>query len=73
MVWMNCLPPRPTAHFFEVLNHPRKRHMAQHWSSSEFRVCATKNHDSGYRVIYSLLAACRESRVIVASHYKRLQ
>jgi hypothetical protein len=73
MVWMNCLPPRPTAHFFEVLNHPRKRHMAQHWSSSEFRVCATKNHDSGYRVIYSLLAACRESRVIVASHFKRLQ
>jgi hypothetical protein len=73
MVWMNCLPPRPTAHFFEVLNHPRKRHMAQHWSSSEFRVRATKSHDSGYQVIYSLLAACHESRVIVASHYKRLQ
>lgn len=73
IVWTNCLPPRPTAHFFEVLNHPRKRHMAQHWSSSEFRVCATTEHDSGYRVIYSLLAVCQESRIIIANHYKRLQ
>jgi hypothetical protein len=72
-VWTDCLPPRPTAHFFEVLNHPRKRHMAQYWSAKEFRVAATKAHDSGYRVIYCLLAACRESRTVVAEFYRRLQ
>jgi hypothetical protein len=72
-IWAECLPPRPTAHFFDVLNHPRKRHMAQLWSSKEFRVAASKEHDSGYRVVYTLLATCRESRVVVAEYYRRLQ
>ncbi|KAK4039383.1 hypothetical protein C8A01DRAFT_16638 [Parachaetomium inaequale] len=72
-VWLDCLPPSPTAHFFDVLNHPRKPHMAQWWSFNEFRVCASKEHDSGYRAVYALLAVCRESRAIVARHYERLQ
>ncbi len=72
-IWMNCLPPRPTAHFFDVLNHPRKRHLAKYWSTEEFRVAATNDHDSGYKTVYRLLAACSESRDIVASYYKALQ
>ena len=72
-IWMDCLPPRPTAHFFDVLNHPRKRHLAQYWSSKDFRVAATNDHDSGYKTVYRLLAACSESRDIVASYYKALQ
>jgi hypothetical protein len=72
-IWTECLPPRPTAHFFDVLNHPRKPHMAQDWSTKEFRVAATKEHDSGYRIVYALLATCRESRTIIAEYYRRLQ
>ncbi|KAL2016967.1 hypothetical protein VTK56DRAFT_2801 [Thermocarpiscus australiensis] len=72
-IWLECLPPRPTAHFFEVLNHPRKRHMAPYWSTQEFRVRATRGRDSGYRVVYALLATCREARIVVAAHYRRLQ
>ena len=72
-IWLDCLPRSPTAHFFDVLNHPRKPHMAQWWSFNEFRVCASREHDSGYRAVYALLAVCSESRTIVADHYKRLQ
>jgi hypothetical protein len=56
-----------------VLNYPRKPHLAQWWSANEFRVCASGEHDSGYRAVYALLAVCRESRTIVARHYKRIQ
>lgn len=73
IIWTDCLPPQPTAHFFEVRNHPRQRHMAQIWNSKEFRVCATKERDSGYRIIYTLLATCRESRIVTATYYQRLQ
>lgn len=72
-IWIDCLPPRPTAHFFDVLNHPRRRHLAQYWFSKEFRVAATNDHDSGYQSVYRLLAACSESRDAVASYYKTLQ
>ncbi|KAJ4302525.1 hypothetical protein N0V88_002674 [Collariella sp. IMI 366227] len=61
LVWTGCLPPRLTVHFFNVLNHPRKRHMAQHWNLKEFRMCATKTRDSRYRIVYTLLATCRET------------
>ncbi|KAK4236868.1 hypothetical protein C8A03DRAFT_16531, partial [Achaetomium macrosporum] len=71
-IWTENLPPRPTAHFFEVLNHSRKRHLEKHWSK-EFRVKATLSHDSGYQVVYPLLAACPESRTVIAQYYKRLQ
>ncbi len=26
-IWLDCLPVRPTTHFFEVVNYSRKRHM----------------------------------------------
>ncbi|KAK3311028.1 uncharacterized protein B0T15DRAFT_548096 [Chaetomium strumarium] len=71
-IWTENLPPRPTAHFFEVLNHPRKYHLRGYWSE-EFRVKATVSHDSGYHAVYPLLAACPESRTVIAEYYRRLQ
>ncbi|KAB5526465.1 hypothetical protein GE09DRAFT_1257085 [Coniochaeta sp. 2T2.1] len=49
------------------------RHLAHYWSSKEFRVCATRARDSGYRIVYTLLATCQEARVTIAAHYARLQ
>lgn len=68
-IWTECLPTRPTVHFFEVVNHQRKRHLAHSWSSKEFRVRAAKARDSGYLAVYTLLASCREARLAVEAYY----
>ncbi len=71
-IWTYNLAPRPTAHFFDVLNHPRL-HKVQHWNPVEFRVTASQDHDSGYLAVYALLAVCRESRLVVGGYYRHLQ
>ncbi len=68
-IWLDCLPVRPTTHFFEVVNHPRN-HI---WSAEEFRFRATRAYDSGYLAVYALLATCREARLVVAAHYNRVR
>jgi hypothetical protein len=70
-IWLACLPLRPTAHFFDVVGHPRKPHMAQRWPAREFQVCATGARESGYLAVYALLAVCREARLLVVAHYRR--
>lgn len=70
---MHTLAPRPTAHFFDVLNHPRSQHLAEYWNTKEFRVAATKEHDSGHLAVYTLLGVCRQSRFVVGSYYRRRQ
>ncbi|KAL7796007.1 hypothetical protein V8C37DRAFT_372802 [Trichoderma ceciliae] len=70
-IWAELIPRKPSVHFFEVLNHQRKRHLAPSWSSEEFRVRATTARDSGYRPVYTLLATCGESRRIVQMYYSR--
>ena len=64
-IWLDCLPVRPTTHFFEVVNHPRN-HI---WPAEEFCIRATRAYNSGYLAIYALLAICREARLVVAAHY----
>ncbi|KAM4060780.1 hypothetical protein HRG_001688 [Hirsutella rhossiliensis] len=71
-IWLESPPVGPQAHFFDIINHPRKRNMAHLWSSSEFGVRATRARDSGYLPVYALLAACRDSRLLVAAHYRQL-
>lgn len=68
-IWAELMPRKPSVHFFEVLNHERKRHLAPSWSSEEFRVRATTTRDSGYLSVYTLLATCRESRRLVEMYY----
>ncbi|KAM0261882.1 hypothetical protein ACHAQJ_002085 [Trichoderma viride] len=70
-IWAELIPRKPSVHFFNVLNHQRKRHLATSWSSEEFRVCATTTRDSGYRPVYTLLSTCRESRRIAQTYYSR--
>lgn len=70
-IWAELIPKKPSVHFFDVLNHQRKRHLATSWSSEEFRVRATTARDSGYRPVYTLLSTCRESRRIAQTHYTR--
>lgn len=72
MIWQKCLPSGPTAHFFEVVERQRKAHMLHHWSP-EFRTRASKEYPSGYIAIYTLLAACRDSRELVVDCYRRRQ
>lgn len=68
-IWTELIPRAPSVHFFEVLNHQRRRHLAPSWSSHEFRVRATTTRDSAYQPVYTLLATCRESRRLVQVHY----
>ncbi|RFU81176.1 hypothetical protein TARUN_1022 [Trichoderma arundinaceum] len=70
-IWLELIPRKGSVHFFDVLNHQRKRHLASSWSSEEFRVRATTARDSGYRPVYTLLATCRESRRVIQAYYAR--
>ncbi|KAF4505925.1 hypothetical protein G6O67_007823 [Ophiocordyceps sinensis] len=70
MIWLDCLPAGPSSHFFDIVNHPRKPHMAHSWSSNEFSVSATPARDSAYLPVYALLATCRESRFVVDAYYR---
>ncbi|KAL7933279.1 hypothetical protein V8C35DRAFT_305409 [Trichoderma chlorosporum] len=68
-IWRELMPRKPSVHFFDVLNHQRRRHLAPSWSTEEFRVRATTSRDSGYLSVYTLLATCRESRRLVEIYY----
>ncbi|UKZ48528.1 hypothetical protein TrVGV298_002753 [Trichoderma virens] len=68
-IWGELIPRSPSVHFFDVLNHQRRRHLASYWSTEEFRVRATTSRDSGYLSVYTLLATCRESRHVVETYY----
>ncbi|KAL7949445.1 hypothetical protein V8C42DRAFT_310910 [Trichoderma barbatum] len=68
-IWCELMPRTPSVHFFEVLNHQRRRHLAPSWSTEEFRVRATTARNSGYLSVYTLLATCRESRRLVETYY----
>ncbi|QYS97556.1 hypothetical protein H0G86_004784 [Trichoderma simmonsii] len=68
-IWCELIPRRPSVHFFDVLNHQRRRHLAPSWSTEEFRVRATTSRNSGYLSVYTLLATCRESRRLVEIYY----
>ena len=70
-VWENCLPPRPTVHFFDLINHPLARHHQHLWSNKEFRLRASRDHESGYLHVLPLMGTCREARAVVASYYRR--
>lgn len=72
VIWEFCLPQGPTTHFFEVLEPPRKSHMLHNWSPA-FRTCASKRFPSGYLAMYTLLAACRDSREFAMDFYRRRQ
>jgi reverse gyrase len=72
MIWELCLPPGPNLHFFDVANHPRKRHLMHSWSKKEFRIRASMEHDSGYIPIYNMLKTCKDSRAFVKQHYGQL-
>lgn len=72
MIWEDCLPKGPTAHFFEVVERQRKGHMLHYWSP-EFRTCASRDFPSGYLAVYPLLAACRDSREFTVNFYRRRQ
>lgn len=63
-IWSECLPAKPTSHFFDVWTYGSKRNI---------RVRPTIEHDSGYRIVYTLLAVCRETRSVVEYQYKNSQ
>lgn len=71
-IWDATLPSGPLAHFFDVVDAPRPRHLAQRWATREFRVCATRAHDSGYLAVHALRRTCRDARDAVAAHYARI-
>lgn len=71
-IWTDCLPPYPTVHFFNLINHPLSQHHQHLWSNREFRICASSDHDSGYLHVLPLMSTCKEARAVVAAHYRKL-
>ncbi len=70
-IWEKCLPPRPTVHFFDLINRPLAQHHQHLWSNKEFRLRASRDHESGYLHVLPLMGTCREARAVVASYYRR--
>ena len=70
-IWEDCLPPRPTVHFFDLINRPLARHHQHLWSNKEFRLRASRDHESGYLHVLPLMGTCKEARAVVASYYRR--
>src|SRR6266536_434404 len=70
-IWENCLPPRPTVRFFDLINPPLTRHHQHLWSNKEFWLRASRDHESGYLRVLPLMGTCREARAVVASYYRR--
>ena len=72
-IWMHCLPPAPSAHFFQVVNHSRLPPLQDRWVSHEFRLKATSMYPSGYKTVYPLVASCRDARHWIWEHYTSLR
>ncbi|KAK3986206.1 hypothetical protein QBC44DRAFT_333815 [Cladorrhinum sp. PSN332] len=74
-IWQHALPDGPTTHFFDVVTHTPTTYGPSHyrWNCHEFRVVPNQDHDSGYRTVHNLLAACRNSRKQVCRYYRTLQ
>lgn len=66
-IWSHCLPASPTVHFFDVCASGSKT------NTSDLRVRLTIEYDSGYRIVYTLLAVCKEARSVVEKRYKNSQ
>lgn len=72
-IWLKCLPPQPTAHFFSIVNHSRPWHLKHRWNTQEFRVQPTTQYESGYSAVYPLISSCREAREVIWTYYKFLR
>ena len=66
-IWIDCLPASPTVHFFDVCASGSET------NTSDLRVRLTTEHDSGYRIVYTLLAVCKEARSVLEKRYENSQ
>ncbi|KAK3186743.1 hypothetical protein K4F52_004489 [Lecanicillium sp. MT-2017a] len=71
-IWMECLPPESAAHFFSIVNKPMPLHLRDAWNFEDFRVQRTTKYASGYRIVYPLVASCKEAREVIWMYYKTL-